>query len=498
MPLPPETGLRRIVLALCLLATCAVAGAQALPPLEEHWFSVHLDGRKVGHMLQSRQERGDRVESRQLLSVTLERNGETLTVESEEQTLERIDGTPLAFDTRIDSAGSVTRARGVIDHGHLQVEVDQQGRKQSDHVPWPKDALLTEGQRLAALRGGLAPGTQYAMQAYDPGSLRATQVLTRVGDAEIINIHGNAEQLVPLQQTVWLDDSEMVSRAWVQASTHALRRLDFPAMGLQLDVLACDRECAMAPVQSADVLDALLVRAPRAIRLRELQAPLAYRLQLRQGDGAALGSPPGQSVESDGDAVLVRVDPAGDARLPPTPLDLASTRWLEADAPEVVALAARAARDVTSPRETMRRLEAFVRDYIEIKSLRVGYASAAEVVRDREGDCTEHAVLLAALARARGIPARVATGIAYAPVMGERRHVFVPHAWVLAWVDGRWQGFDAALPGYDAGHIAFSVGDGDPFRFYEGLELLGAVTMLDVRRLGLRERAALRREWQAP
>ena len=46
--------------------------------------------------------------------------------------------------------------------------------------------------------------------------------------------------------------------------------------------------------------------------------------------------------------------------------------------------------------------------------------------------------------------------------------------------------------------IAFSVGDGDPFRFYEGLELLGAVTMLDVRRLGMRERAALRRERSGP
>ena len=40
-------------------------------------------------------------------------------------------------------------------------------------------------------------------------------------------------------------------------------------------------------------------------------------------------------------------------------------------------------------------------------------ATAAEVARSREGDCTEHAVLLAALARARGIPARVAMGLVY-------------------------------------------------------------------------------------
>ena len=141
----------------------------------------------------------------------------------------------------------------------------------------------------------------------------------------------------------------------------------------------------------------------------------------------------------------------------------------------------------------MRRLETFVRNYIEIKSLRVGYASASEVVRDREGDCTEHAVLLAALARALDIPARVATGIAYSPMYAGRRHVFVPHAWVLAWIDGRWQGFDAALRGFNAGYIAFATGDGDPFRFYEGIELLGSVEMLGAQRIGRRELARLAR-----
>ena len=103
-------------------------------------------------------------------------------------------------------------------------------------------------------------------------------------------------------------------------------------------------------------------------------------------------------------------------------------------------------------------------------------------MQGREGDCTEHAVLLASLVRALGIPARVATGIAYAPAFGERRDVFVPHAWVMAWVDGEWRGFDAALPRFGAGHIAFSVGDGDPFRFYGGIELLGSVEVLGIER----------------
>jgi transglutaminase-like putative cysteine protease len=167
------------------------------------------------------------------------------------------------------------------------------------------------------------------------------------------------------------------------------------------------------------------------------------------------------------------VDPAGSAFDPPTDDDRAPTRWLQSDDDEIRALATSSVLGIDGERERMLALEATVRRHISTKSLRIGYASALETLRLREGDCTEHAVLLAALARAAGIPARVATGLTYTTVFGNRRHVFVPHAWVFAWVDGRWQGFDAAQPGYDSGHIAFSSDHGDPFRFYRGLELLG-------------------------
>jgi transglutaminase/protease-like cytokinesis protein 3 len=125
----------------------------------------------------------------------------------------------------------------------------------------------------------------------------------------------------------------------------------------------------------------------------------------------------------------------------------------------------------------MSNIEAFVRGYIRNKSLDVGYASALEVVRKPEGDCTEHAVLVAALGRALGIATRVVDGLAYAPGFAGKEQVFVPHAWAQAFVDGRWQSFDAALQGFDAGHIALSVGDGDPWRFYSGLDMLGRIEL---------------------
>jgi hypothetical protein len=121
----------------------------------------------------------------------------------------------------------------------------------------------------------------------------------------------------------------------------------------------------------------------------------------------------------------------------------------------------------------MLALQEFVRRYIRTKDLNVGYASALEVAKNPEGDCTEHAVLLAALGRALDIPTRVVDGLAYVDRYAGKDRVFVPHAWAQAWVDGHWRSFDAALPGFDAGHIALSAGDGDPWRFFSGMDTLG-------------------------
>lgn len=92
-----------------------------------------------------------------------------------------------------------------------------------------------------------------------------------------------------------------------------------------------------------------------------------------------------------------------------------------------------------------------------------GYVSARTAWRRRAGDCTEDALVLAALGRAAGIPVRVVHGLVFSP---GRYHgasnAFMPHSWVIAFVDGRWKSFDISLNGFDATHIALSLGDGEP------------------------------------
>ena len=118
-------------------------------------------------------------------------------------------------------------------------------------------------------------------------------------------------------------------------------------------------------------------------------------------------------------------------------------------------------RPEETPRQRAARLTALVRSRISDKNLDTGFATASEVARTLSGDCTEHAVLLAALLRADGIPSRVASGLVYLERFAGGRDVFGYHMWTQALIGGRWIDLDAALPGevdgFDATHVALAV-----------------------------------------
>ena len=109
-------------------------------------------------------------------------------------------------------------------------------------------------------------------------------------------------------------------------------------------------------------------------------------------------------------------------------------------------MAVEARGTLTLPREIAVALERYVHETVATKDFSQTFATAAETAASRQGDCTEHAVLLAALARVCGIPSRVAIGLVYVP----RAQGFGYHMWTEVFVDGHWLPLDATL---GQGHI---------------------------------------------
>ena len=89
-------------------------------------------------------------------------------------------------------------------------------------------------------------------------------------------------------------------------------------------------------------------------------------------------------------------------------------------------------------------LERLVFEHVSNKSYSRAFDLASRVAATREGDCTEHAVLLAALARASGFPARVVFGNLILEQDGDLSAY--GHAWVEIHNGDSWQIRDATLP----------------------------------------------------
>ena len=143
--------------------------------------------------------------------------------------------------------------------------------------------------------------------------------------------------------------------------------------------------------------------------------------------------------------------------------------FMEVDNREIVALASRIADGSQDPRVVAQRINNWVHDSLK-KEVTIGIPSALHVLHTRVGDCNEHAQLFVALARASGIPARVASGLAY--VDGK----FYYHAWAEI-VLRTWVAVDPTFGQFpaDASHIRFVTGGFA--RQAELLRLVGGLTI---------------------
>jgi transglutaminase-like putative cysteine protease len=132
--------------------------------------------------------------------------------------------------------------------------------------------------------------------------------------------------------------------------------------------------------------------------------------------------------------------------------ELRPEAFVESNHPEIVALAQRIARGSRDPRVVAMRINEWVHDSVR-KEVTIGIPSALHVYHTRRGDCNEHAQLFVAIARAGGIPARVASGLAY--VDGK----FYYHAWPEVMLRG-WVAVDPTFGQFpaDASHLRFVTG----------------------------------------
>jgi transglutaminase/protease-like cytokinesis protein 3 len=108
--------------------------------------------------------------------------------------------------------------------------------------------------------------------------------------------------------------------------------------------------------------------------------------------------------------------------------------------------------NVKHPR-SFEQLVSYVNHHIQQPTYIHGFSIASVVALEGSGDCTEYAVLAAALARSLDIPARVVIGTV---ILEENSQITAfGHAWIEVSQNDKWQILDAALINSEASQLFY-------------------------------------------
>jgi transglutaminase superfamily protein len=338
---------------------------------------------------------------------------------------------------------------------HLTVKTPSGERSETRMLAEPPALSLNLSRRLAA--AGLQPGLHLEVPVFDPATLRNAPMTIDVEEREIVRAAGRPvpafrvrTRFGGIASTSWITDVGEVVKEESPLGFVVVKETQERALSLAISNEIKDDMYDAAAVVPATDSRARIDDPASVVRLRVRLTGADLTVPDVQGDGQTVS---GETVE------LVDTRGLGPRR---TTEDLSPflqpEMFLESDAPEILAEARKAVEGVTGNRARAERLVRYVNDFLEKKPT-VSLPSALEVLRTRVGDCNEHTALYVAMARALGLPSRIAVGLVYL------RGAFYYHAWpevFVAEADGRglWLPVDPTLNQFpaDPTHIRLARG----------------------------------------
>lgn len=442
------------------------AAALATGPADETWTGIFLDGQHIGYSVsrEAPAEGGGRLWQSQS-AMRIGSMGEVQDVVTAGTAVTDAEGRLLRFDFLLSSPMQLVGV-GRVEPGNVHLELSQAG--QVSVLDIPVEAPPTLSTTLSAsLRGhSLVAGQSFQVPYFDPITMSTSPMTVLVESPETL----------PTGDVGWWIRTSLGSvstRRLVDQQGEVLRE----ESELGFSSVRMTREQAMA-VDEADPPDVVaLVSVPVKGGVRRGLTELSLRIE--GVDPAKIADEPGLQTR-EGDVVHIRI-PALD-RLPSLPIagegDTEPTPFLPALHPEIQAKAKELVAGAADRREAARRIAEWVHRYVA-KMPTIGVPNGLEVLRTGRGDCNEHTALFVSLARAVGIPSRIAAGLVWSDRMGD---AFYYHAWPEVklgdGVEGpSWVPVDPTFGQFPADATHLKILNGDLDRQVEIMGVMGRIRL---------------------
>ncbi|MHC4588143.1 MAG: transglutaminase-like domain-containing protein [Planctomycetota bacterium] len=442
-----------------MLAACAAADWELV---DERWYIMEVAGTPAGSMAQHIHSDGEHYRTETEARMSLSRGAVPVEIEMRSTFVETRDGRPLVIRYVHDMGFQTLDTEWRFEDDQVVQVSRQAGREFVKEHPLPEGTWLTPmAVRRYWLKRREAGANQITYRTIDPQAglepMAVTQKLVGEGAYEFDG------RTIPV--TVWestTDPETITAREQYSADGWVVHQELAAGFGSMVTRIATRAEAEAGRTGPApEILVKTFVEPDRPIPDVMRSTTATLNLEVKEGSMPDLPSAGAQRVKAgidDATATLtIDINDGRAAGAAPTadPAYLDASAMVDARDPAIKDLAAKAVIGAgADPLERAEAMRAFVHTFVTEKGLDTAFASASETAQLRSGDCSEHAVLLCALLRAQGIPARVAIGLVYTDSFLGREGIFGWHMWTQALIDGRWVDLDATLPRrYHAGHV---------------------------------------------
>ena len=421
-------------------------------PEKDAWMNILLKDRKIGssHTVFSKNQGGYHLEETVRMGLNTMGLAQDIILKTSGQL--NSDFSLSSFDFEMGSGRFHFSAQGSVSKNVLSIKTDSPGSSKNIHVPLREKIYMPSGILNAAVTSGMKTGDEFAIQVFDPVSMATEPVIIQMmGPEKIVNmgIEKNTKKL-------GISYKGSTQLAWIGENGDVIREKGF--LGIRLEKTT--REDALAGGHNEPILDLTEVASvgsnmpiDEPFRLEGIDVEISgvnFKTVRLEGGRQRLKDNILTIMKEDISALpdILDKNKLGDIErkfLMPSP-------FIESDHPKIENLAKKIVSADDSPVVKANKLVAWLHNHIEKRPV-LSLPDALATLENRVGDCNEHAVLLAALARASDIPARIETGLVY---LNGR---FYYHAWNLLYV-GQWVTADSVLGQVpaDVTHIRFSSG----------------------------------------
>lgn len=419
---------------------------------EEAWMGVYFQGNKVGwlHHTCEPEKDGYVVREESVTHLKMMDTPQKIWVATTCRTDEAFALTSFSFRMRSDVVSM--EVLGEVTGQTVELRIDSAGKTQEKVLRLRRAPSLFLNLRPFLVKHGLEAGKSFRVPVVLPSTLSQAEAVLSVQGEEEIPVNGETRQAFRIQ----VHYAGMEATSWYDREGRVLKEVSPMGLTMVREEAAEARRGMKKGDEAVDITRSTMVsvdkRLPDPKRLRTLRV-------LLEGIDASDFEIHGGRQRLQGETLeIVKEDTAS---LPETVLPvrhaaaadfLEATPFVQSDDDRIERLAGEIVGQEKDAAAAARRLMEWVYENLE-KRPTVSLPNALDVLDDRAGDCNEHAALMAALARAAGLPARIAVGVVYT---GEG---FFYHAWNEVWL-GDWISLDpvmAQLPA-DVTHIKFVDG----------------------------------------